>query len=193
MKSHHKFILFLLFLLVFMTGCDDQSILKELAGKRLGIIIDTDLEEKPLIEIEISEYIKRRANVEVVTGQMLTGFGDYKERFTREYFFSKLGIDYLLVIKLSDYVYEENRPSLRFKQDNVDFKFTHSCSLALSYLLYDLSNEELYHLGQSTGYSEDSIRMGTGTEGLRLDLSRKDRSKLIIEATLNALRRTDLI
>ncbi len=176
-----------------MTGCDDQSILKELAGKRLGIIIDTDLEEKPLIEIEISEYIKRRANVEVVTGQMLTGFGDYKERFTREYFFSKLGIDYLLVIKLSDYVYEENRPSLRFKQDNVDFKFTHSCSLALSYLLYDLSNEELYHLGQSTGYSEDSIRMGTGTEGLRLDLSRKDRSKLIIEATLNALRRTDLI
>ncbi len=176
-----------------MTGCDDQSVLKELTGKRLGIIIDTDLEEKPLIEVEVAGYIKRKTEFEVVTGQILSGFGDYKERFTREYFFSKLGIDYLLTIKLSDYVYKENQPSFRFKQDDVDLKFTHSCSIALSYLLYDLATEELYHLGQSTGYSEDSIRMGTGSDGLRVDLSRKDRSKLIVEATLNALRGTDLL
>lgn len=193
MKSRHKFIVFLLLIIIFMTGCDDQSVLKELTGKRLGIIIETDLEEKPLIEVEIARYIKRKTEIEVVTGQILSGFGDYKERFAREYFFSKLDIDYLLTIKLSDYVYEENQPSFRFKQDDVDLKFTHSCSLALSYLLYDLATEELYHLGQSTGYSEDSIRMGAGSEGLRVDLNRKDRSKLIVEATLNALRRTDLL
>jgi hypothetical protein len=183
-----------LFTLLF-SGCEERvGILDQYAGGRLGVILETEETTfGPELTSALIKYIKRRVNLQVVNPDLLVGSEPYRmganERFYRE----QLGLDLLLVVKLTNLQYEEGQPSVSIKAEQVRVTITNTCSLTLTYQLRDLDLAETIHLGQGSGYVRDSKSIKAGKHGVSFDLRESDRYELIEAAMRDAVRDTGLL
>ena len=196
MNYRRSLFLFILVLTVLVfSGCEDkESILGQYAGGRLGVILETDeLPIEPSLETTLINYIKKRIDLQVVNPKLLADSGPYYLYSDEHFYRDQLGLDLLLIVKVSNINISEAKPSIRVWSKNLDVKVTNSCSLTLSYTLRDLHSTEIIHLGQSHGFSEDSTRIRAGESGIHFNFKEVNHYELIEKAMLKALRATDLL
>jgi len=193
-----KFLLSLLFLtlltLVF-SGCEDEGgLLDQYAGGRLGVILETEeTTYGPELTSTLINYIKRRVDLQIVNPDLLVGSEPYRIGLNDRFYREQLGLDLLLVVKLTNLNFEDNQPSFSIKPEQVRVTITSTCTLTLTYHLRDLQTAETIHLGQSRGYAQDSKSFKAGKHGVHFDLREIDRYKLMEKAMLNAVWNTELL
>lgn len=192
--------MFILVLLV-CAGCkDEEGLLDQYAGKRLGVILEAD--ERWLaadLSSTLIEYMKWHVNMEVVNPELLRARDvgrpnpEDVSAAVNDSSWEDLGLDLLLTVKMSNPQFKEAAPDLSIRPKQFRMKLSYSCSLTLSYTLKDLDTGEILNLGQSKGHSEESTKIKAGKGGFDLRFEEIDRYELIEEAMLNALRKTELL
>lgn len=186
-------------IMVFGAGCEDEEgILAQYAGERVGLIIETDEYSEAYyyqsqLETALINYIDRRYDLQGINPRLLLKRAPEWEGRFEEFCRKKLGLNYLLTIDLLDVVVNEPKPSMDLRPKTFYFKVTTTCSLTLAYTFQNLNTDGIMYFGQSNGSSREESRVRAGKHGVRFDINEIDYYDLIEEAMFNALRRTELI
>ena len=191
----------LLFLVAifFCAGCEEEEgILDQYAGERLGLILETPEYSdaffyQPQLETALINYIDRRFDIQVVNPRLLMKRQAHWEGRLKEFCRKELGLNYLLTIGLENIVVNEAKPSMDLRPKSFYFKVTTTCSLTLTYTFENLNTDGIMYFGQSNGSSREESRVKVGKYGMRFDINKIDYYDLIEDAMFNALRRTDLL
>src|SRR5690606_30010214 len=136
MRKVIPLVLLLLLLTLFLgTGCDEEEgILQQYAGDRLGLILETDPSSyERSIETTLINYIRKRSDLQVINPKILMGDGPYSDRMLEDFCRDELGLDLLLTVKLMDINIKEPTPNLEIRPHKVAVEVFATCSLTLIY------------------------------------------------------------
>lgn len=196
------YLCFFILILIVCAGCDDEEgLLDQYAGKRLGVILEADDQWLAAdLSSTLIEYIKWHVDMEVVNPELLRARNvgtpnseDVSVESVNHSSWEDLGLDLLLTVKMSNPQFKEAEPDLSIRPKRFSMKITYYCSLTLSYTLENLHTGEIINLGQSKGHSEESTKIKAGKGGFDMKFEEIDRYELIEDAMLNALRKTKLL
>ena len=197
-------LLLIIFLSIFLSGCEDkEDILDQYAGKRLGVIVETNNSEyESVLSSKLIDYISRRADLEVVDPELLLSADlqvPSSPKASRQFYREELELDLLLTVKITDILFKKSFPSFNFGSEYMEVKITHSCSLTLAYTLRDLESDKRLNIGQKRGEAKKSIKIGAGKGKVKIDpsinsnLTEDEEYELLEKAMLDAMRDSDLI
>ena len=181
----------LLGLSLWLSGCGEPGYLDGLAGKRLGVYLETEAGSVSDLNAALTDYISRRTKLEVV-GTRFTG-EVREDPATYSRLRNELGLDYLLLVQLTDISPVRHRYDFDIAPGKMKMSLEYECKLNLTYKVIDLATEAPALIGQKRGQAEETQSFHVDQGGFDFDFDPVDEEQLIEQAMFDAIHRSRLL
>lgn len=176
---------------LWLSGCGEPGYLDGLAGKRLGVYLETEAGSASDLNAALTDYISRRTKLEVVGTRLMGEVREDSATFTR--LRSELGLDYLLLVQLTDISPVRHRNDFDIVPGKMKMSLEYQCRLNLTYKIIDLATETPALIGQKQGRAGETQSFHVDRSGVDFDFDPVDEDQLIEQAMFDAIRRSRLL